>query len=77
MATLNIKNFDNRLYEQLKRRAEQHHRSMAQEVSYILQTVVDGSTTRSLLELEGLGRELWTTTDAAAHVAAERDGWAS
>jgi Domain of unknown function (DUF4105) len=29
----------------------------------------------SLLELEGLGREQWTGSDAAKHVKAERDAW--
>lgn len=76
MATLNIKNFDDRLYDQLKRRAEAHHRSMAQEVSFILQSVLGGVPPTSLLELEGLGRELWRREDPALHVARERDSWA-
>lgn len=76
MATLNIKNFDDRLYDQLKRRAQEHHRSMAQEVSHILEAVIRGAPSASLLELEGLGREFWRQEDAAVHVARERDSWA-
>lgn len=30
---------------------------------------------RSLLELEGLGKEIWKGIDAAEYVAKERDSW--
>jgi hypothetical protein len=30
---------------------------------------------RSILELEGLGKELWEDADPLAHVRAERDSW--
>lgn len=36
MAILNIKNLPDGLYERLKVRAEQQHRSVAQEVTHIL-----------------------------------------
>ncbi len=29
----------------------------------------------SLLELRGLGKEVWTDVDAAEHVATERGSW--
>ncbi len=29
----------------------------------------------SILELEGLGKELWAGVDPVAHVRAERDSW--
>lgn len=75
MATLNIKNFDDALYERLKRRAAAQHRSVAQEVTHLLQAAVGEERRPSLLELEGLGRVLWAGEDAAAHVARERDAW--
>ena len=39
MATLNIKNLPDSLYESLKLRAESQHRSVAQEVTHILSEV--------------------------------------
>ena len=75
MATLNIKNLDDDLYERLKDRAEQQHRSVAQEVTHILSEILEKTPALSILELEGLGKTVWAGTDAAAHVATERDAW--
>lgn len=75
MATLNIKNLDDVLYEKLRQRAESQHRSIAQEVTHILSETLNDARKLSILDLEGLGRELWADVDAAAHVAAERDAW--
>ncbi len=75
MATRNIKNLDDALYEKLRRRAEAQHRSIAQEVTHILAETLENGRTLSILELDGLGRELWAERDAVEHVAAERDSW--
>lgn len=37
MATLSIKNFDDELYEKLKAQAQAHHRSIAGEVTVIIE----------------------------------------
>jgi len=44
MATLNIKNFPDPLYEKLKELARQEHRSLAQQVIHILQEAVDSES---------------------------------
>lgn len=75
MATLNIKNFPDDLYEKLKARAAREHRSVAQEVTHILEQALSEPEASSLLELRGLGREIWREIDAAEHVARERDTW--
>ena len=75
MATLNIKNFPDGLYEKLKARAAREHRSVAQEVTHILEQALSEPEPSSLLELRGLGREIWREVDAAEHVARERDTW--
>lgn len=54
MATLNIKNFPDPLYEALKTRAEAKHRSVAQEVTHILSEVL-AQRSLSILDLQGLG----------------------
>ena len=75
MATLNIKNLPDGLYERLKARAEQQHRSVAQEVTHILEQVLRGAEPLSILDLQGLGKAAWAGVDAAAHVDAERRAW--
>ena len=75
MATLNVKNLSDRLYKKLRTRAEKHHRSVAQEVTQILSETLEEPEQLSILELEGLGKELWEGKSAAEHVAEERRSW--
>ena len=75
MATLNIKNLSDGLYRKLKARARKEHRSVSQEVTQILERAVTESEPLSLLELEGLGKEVWEGIDAAEHVERERSSW--
>ena len=77
MATLNIENFPDEIYEQLQRRAEREHRSLAQEVVHILEKSVEEPELHSILELRGLGKELWEGIDPVEHVRTERDSWTS
>lgn len=73
MATLNIKNLPDRLYRKLQARARQQHRSVAQEVTRLLADALEAPPPLSILDLQGLGRELWG--DAAEHVRRERESW--
>jgi plasmid stability protein len=75
MATLNVKNLPDPLYEALKLRAESQHRSVAQEVTHILSEVLGRDEPLSILDLQGLGKELWAGVDATQHVSDERDSW--
>jgi plasmid stability protein len=75
MATLNIKNFSDRLYKKLQARARKQHRSMAQEVTHLLEQAITEAEELSILELRGLGRHLWQGVDPVAHVAEERRSW--
>jgi len=75
VATLNIKDFPEPLYRKLRTRAKRNHRSLAQEVTHILSDVVRGPARTSVLELRGLGRELWADVDASEHVEEERGSW--
>ena len=77
MATLNIKNFPDDLYEQLQERAEREHRSLAQQVIHLLEESAGKQKLHSILELRGLGKELWKEIDPVEHVRAERDSWDS
>jgi plasmid stability protein len=79
MATLNIKNFPDRLYRRIKQRAGKNRRSISQEVVQLLDEVVSEVPRVSLLQLEGLGKEVWEKAlagkDAADYIAEERDAW--
>ena len=48
---------------------------MAQEVTRILERALEEPEPLSILELEGLGEEIWRGDDATAHVERERDSW--
>jgi hypothetical protein len=77
MATLNLKNFPDDLYARLHELAERERRSIAQQVIYLLDKATEPPESLSILELRGLGKELWEGIDPAAHVKAERDSWDS
>ncbi len=75
MATLNVKNLPDDLYDKLRSRAEREHRSIAQEVTALLSAALDTPAPLSILDLEGLGASLWRDMDATAHVETERAAW--
>ena len=75
MATLNIKNVPDRLYRKIQARANKKHRSIAQEVVHILTQVTEESEPLSILDLQGLGKELWHKTSATRHVREEWRQW--
>jgi len=47
----------------------------APRVAHILEQALSEPETMSLLELQGLGKEVWAGTEAAEHVASERRAW--
>ena len=75
MATLNVKNLPDSLYRKLQKRAKAQHRSVAQEVTKILDDALESAAPVSILVLRGLGKERWAGIDPAAHVGAERKSW--
>ena len=75
MANLNIKNLPDPLHRKLQARARRQRRSVAQEVIHLLTQAVEEADTHSILELRGLGKELWKGSDPTAHVNAERRSW--
>lgn len=75
MATLNIKNLPDALYRKLQARAKRERRSVAQEVTHLLSEALEASRPLSILDLQGLGKELWKDIDAAEYVRRERDSW--
>ena len=75
MATLNIKNLPRRLYKKIQARANREQRSIAQEVIHILSRATESNGQLSILDLQGLGKDLWKKVDAGKHVNRERREW--
>jgi plasmid stability protein len=75
MATLNVKNFPDALYKKLQMQAKRERRSVAQEVTRLLNGALDSTKRLSILDLKGLGKEHWRDIDAAEHVEKERATW--
>ena len=75
LATLNVKQFPDKLYDQLRARAENEHRSIAQEVVHLLDQAIQKPQPRSILSLRGLGKQHWENIDAAEHIRSERETW--
>lgn len=72
MATLNIKGIPDVLYEKLKVLARKERRSVAQEVTQLLSEAIEEAEPLSILDLQGLGKELWQGSSASDHVDRER-----
>jgi plasmid stability protein len=75
VATLNVKNLPDALYEKLKARAKRERRSVAQEVANLLSAALDTPPPLSIMDLQGLGKELWQGVDTVTHVETERAAW--
>lgn len=75
MAVLSIKNFPDSLYKKLQARAKRQHRSTSKEVIHLLSLAVDTPKPLSILQLRGLGKELWKSIDPAEHIDGERGSW--
>jgi len=75
VATLNVKNLPDALYRKLQARAKREHRSVAQEVKHLLTEALDTPKPLSILELRGLGKELWEGIDPAKYIEEERNSW--
>ena len=75
MAILNIKNLPDGLYKRLRAQAKRERRSVAQEVTRLLSDALDSPRPLSILDLKGLGKDVWKNVDAGVHVRSERDSW--
>ena len=67
MATLNIKNFPDRVYRRVKRLADRENRSIAQQIIHMISRATEESEQESILELRGLGKD-------ASAIDTEQDG---
>jgi len=75
MAVLNIKSVPDKLYRKLQVRAKRERRSVAQEVIQILDQALSESPPLSILDLQGLGKEIWQGINSDHYIQQERQAW--
>jgi len=75
MAVLNIKSVPDKLYRKLQARAKRERRSVAQEVIQILDQALTDTPPLSILDLQGLGKEIWTGVNSDQYLERERQAW--
>ncbi len=75
MAVLNIKSVPDKLYRKLQARAKRERRSLAQEVIHLLDQAVSDAPALSILDMQGLGKEVWSGVHAERYVQEERRAW--
>jgi plasmid stability protein len=76
MATITIRNTDDKLVEHLKERAEQHHRSLESEVRQILADSAEKMTRDEFIQLSNRLRVMTPKgpqTDSAVLIREDRD----
>ena len=72
---LNIKNLPDHLHAKLQERTRQERRSVAQQATHLLEQALSVPESLSVLELRGLGKEMWADVDPVTHVQRERAAW--
>jgi plasmid stability protein len=75
MAVLNVKSVPDTLYRKLQARAKRQRRSVAQEVVHILEQALSEAPPLSVLDLQGLGKEVWAGVKADDYLRTERRAW--
>ena len=75
MAVLNVKSVPDKLYRKLQARAKRERRSVAQEVIRILDLALNEPPRLSIMNLQGLGKEIWRDIDSDQYIEAERRAW--
>ena len=75
MAVLNVKSMPDKLYRKLQARAKRERRSVTQEVLEILEQALHESPRLSIMNLQGLGKDIWRDIDSDQYVEVERRAW--
>ena len=75
LPTLNIRNVPEDLYRDLRLMAERDSCTVDEEALRLLVTAVAPGERGSILELRGLGKQIWNGIDAATYVDEERGAW--
>lgn len=77
MAVLIVKSVPDTLYRKLQARAKRQRRSVAQEVVRILEEALNEAPPLSVLDLQGMGKEVWAGVNSDEYLRKERQAWDS
>jgi len=72
---LNVKSVPDKLYRKLQARAKRERRSVAQEVIEILDQALNEPPRLSIMDLQGLGKDIWRDINSDQYIEAERRAW--
>jgi plasmid stability protein len=75
VAVLNVKSVPEKLYRKHQARAKRERRSVTQEVLEILNQALSESPHLSIMNLQGLGKDIWRGIDSDQYVEAKRRAW--
>lgn len=75
MATLNVKDFPDTLYQKLKRQSRREGRSVASEVQVLLAEALIRSRKYTVNDFRGVGAEIWRGVDVQKYLDGERERW--
>lgn len=75
MATLNVKNFPDALYEKLKKQAKKEGRSVASEVAVLVAESLARPRKYTVYDLRGVGAEIWRGMNVEEFLRKERGSW--
>jgi len=75
VAVLNVKSVPDKLYRKLQARAKRERRSVAQEVIEILDQALNEPPRLSIMDLQGLGKDIWRDINSDQYIEAERRAW--
>ena len=75
MATLNVKNFPDGLYQKLKKQARREGRSVAAEAQILLAEALIRPRKYTVNDFRGVGAEIWRGVDVQKYLDREREGW--
>lgn len=75
MATLNVKDFPDALYQKLKKQAKREGRSVASEVQVLLAEALLRPRKYTVNDFRGVGAEIWQGVDIQKFLDREREGW--
>lgn len=74
-ATLSLKNIIDGLHRRLKQRARRERRSVLEAVARTFEHALAAREPTSIIDVQGLGKDVWHCIDPVKHVRAERRSW--
>ena len=76
MTTVILKNLPDEIYNYLKSKADKTEKDISDEIVKLLKEKIGNiEKKRDILELKGLGKEIWKDIEPQEYVNKERESW--